>query len=268
MEANNHRTGSVLVLGAVASEILPLVRRLVHPRRETTPFGTVWKGALEGVRVAAAVTGIGKVNAAGAAVWLLERCRPRLVCVAGSAGAYPGAPLRIGDVLVASEVQAGDEGVWTSEGIRSMRAIGLALAHQDGLPVFGRFSLHQSPWYRWVRAVTPEGNLDTFRLRYGPLVTVGMVSGDERIALQRFSRYDAWAEDMEGSAVAQVCLHYGVPVLQCRGISNWAGTRDKARWRLEDALAHCHEVIRKWFQAGLPLENPENSIAVAGDDQA
>lgn len=257
MTGNHHGPCDLLLLGAVESEIFPMVSRLARVHRRSGPFGDVWEGFHGDLKVTAATTGIGKVNAAGATACLLERWRPALVCVVGSAGAYSGGPLRVGDVLVVSEVVAGDEGVWESETIRSMRAIGIPLAYDAGKPLFDRFSLVGSPWYRRIREITPEGDFGAFRVRYGPLVTVGMVSGDERIALERFSRYDAWAEDMEGSAVAQVCLRYGVPLLQCRGISNLAGVRDKARWRLEEASARCHEVIQGWLDAGLLPQHTE-----------
>ncbi|SHF68490.1 futalosine hydrolase [Desulfacinum infernum DSM 9756] len=258
MTGNHRGRCDLLLLGAVESEIFPMVSRLARVRRRSGPFGDTWEGFWGDLQVTAAVTGIGKVNAAGATACLLERWAPSLVCVVGSAGAYSGGPLRVGDVLVASEVVAGDEGVWESRGFRSMRAIGIPLAHDAGKPLFGRYPLDRSPWYRRIREITPVGAFGTFHIRYGPLLTVGMVSGDERIALERFSRYDAWAEDMEGSAVAQVCLRYGVPVLQCRGISNPAGVRDKAWWRLEEALDHCHRVLQRWLDAGLPAEETEN----------
>ncbi|NBU41927.1 MAG: futalosine hydrolase [Planctomycetia bacterium] len=46
----------------------------------------------------------------------------------------------------------------------------------------------------------------------------------------------AVAEDMEGFAVALACRLAGVPLDIVRGISNDAGDRDKARWRLPTAL--------------------------------
>lgn len=46
----------------------------------------------------------------------------------------------------------------------------------------------------------------------------------------------AVAEDMEGYAVALACRLAGVPLDIVRGISNDAGDRDKARWRVPEAL--------------------------------
>jgi futalosine hydrolase len=47
----------------------------------------------------------------------------------------------------------------------------------------------------------------------------------------------AVAEDMEGFGVALACRLAGVPLTIIRGISNTAGDRDHARWRVPEALA-------------------------------
>ena len=47
----------------------------------------------------------------------------------------------------------------------------------------------------------------------------------------------AVAEDMEGFGVALACRLAGVPLTIIRGISNTAGDRDHARWRVSEALA-------------------------------
>jgi futalosine hydrolase len=47
----------------------------------------------------------------------------------------------------------------------------------------------------------------------------------------------AVAEDMEGFGVALACRLAGVPLAIIRGISNTAGDRDHARWRVPEALA-------------------------------
>ena len=92
---------------------------------------------------------------------------------------------------------------------------------------------------------------DSFQLVYGPSVTVSLVSGDEAVARTRSQRYRALAENMEGSAVAQTCLRFGIPILECRGISNQAGDRRKDHWRMDPAIAHCHAILHRWL-SGAP----------------
>ena len=90
---------------------------------------------------------------------------------------------------------------------------------------------------------------ETFRITHGASLTVSLVSGDAKTARKRYERYRAMVESMEGSAIAQTCFRYEVPLLECRGISNMAGDRNKARWKLELAAIRCCAVIRYWLEA-------------------
>jgi futalosine hydrolase len=202
-----------------------------------------------------------------------------MVWIVGSAGAYVSGPLEIGDVLVSSTVFLGDEGVWEKEGFRSMEAVGIPVAKERGRALFERLVLEEDELFERLARVTPSGLYyaehpsnqmprvlpyaettgmkensgkpppKPFHVLIGPSVTVSLSSGDEWVAKERFSRYDAWAEDMEGSAVIQVCRRFGVSVAQCRGISNRAGVRDKSLWRTQEALARCHAVVGSWLRA-------------------
>ncbi|MGV8074901.1 MAG: hypothetical protein AB2L11_10150 [Syntrophobacteraceae bacterium] len=93
----------------------------------------------------------------------------------------------------------------------------------------------------------PYQDLESFQLSYGPSLTVGMASGDAEAAYLRFQRYGALAENMEGSAIAQACFRFNVPMIECRGISNIAGDRFKENWQLRKAMEHCHGIVLRWL---------------------
>lgn len=269
----------VLIVGAVPFEVEPLQGWLHAMERRSTPWTTVWAGYWGHLRLGLACLGIGKVNAAAGSAVLMERFRPAMVWVVGSAGAYPKGPLNVGDVLVSTSVLLGDEGVWKRAGVGSMKAVGFAVGEERGSSVFERFDLSEDWALKRAAELTPAGwytlgtsssqiptvhscsedmskvtamresKPEIFKVAFGPSVTVGMSSGDAWVAEERFARYGAWAEDMEGSAVVQVCRRYGVPVVQCRGISNRAGERNKSLWRMDKALAHSHAVVATWLDA-------------------
>src|SRR4051812_9141842 len=48
------------------------------------------------------VSGMGKINAASAATYLLERFSPRILISTGSAGAFPESGLTVGDLAAAT----------------------------------------------------------------------------------------------------------------------------------------------------------------------
>lgn len=102
-----------------------------------------------------------------------------------------------------------------------------------------------------------EPDEDFFQLIHGPSFTVSMASGDPEVAGERFQRYRAYAENMEGSAVAQACFRFHTPVMECRGISNIAGVRSKETWQLEKSIAHCHGIVINWLDALNSLKLPE-----------
>jgi futalosine hydrolase len=236
-----------------------------------------WKAARPGCEVLLAVTGIGKVNAAAVTAWLLARFQVSMVWHLGCAGAYADGPLRVGDVLCSDPVLCGDEGVLTREVMLSTREIGIPLLHHRGEPVFEKMSVKHAPVFQQLIAMTPPGkycvsrdhggtpNLrscggsdggkehsavadDQFRFMVGPSVTVGLASGDTEVAQQRFRRYGAWAENMEGSAVVQTCLRAEVPMIECRAMSNIAGDRNRSNWRFREAMDHCYGLVRCWLE--------------------
>jgi futalosine hydrolase len=75
-------------------------------------------------------------------------------------------------------------------------------------------------------------------LAHGLLLTVCAASATAEDVARRTKLFPAAvAEDMEGFGVALACRLAGVPLTIIRGISNTAGDRDHARWRVPEALA-------------------------------
>lgn len=73
---------------------------------------------------------------------------------------------------------------------------------------------------------------------HGLLLTACTASATAEDVARRTKLFPAAvAEDMEGFAVALACRLAGVPLTIIRGISNTAGDRDHARWRVPEALA-------------------------------
>ncbi|MGV9898589.1 hypothetical protein ACWDVV_31180, partial [Streptomyces tendae] len=56
---------------------------------------------------------------------------------------------------------------------------------------------------------------------------------------------DALAEAMEGFGVAEAAAAHGVPVLELRAVSNPVGPRDRAAWRIGEALAALTDAFGK-----------------------
>ncbi|MDX3379511.1 futalosine hydrolase [Streptomyces sp. ME02-6991-2A] len=165
--------------------------------------------------------GAGPAAAAAAAAFALASAQPPygLVVSAGIGGGFaPTAPL--GSLVVASEIVAADLGAETPDGFLPVTALG-----------FGRDRFTPPPaLVREVAAATGAAP--------GPVLTVSTVTGTAaRTAALLAAHPGALAEAMEGFGVAEAAERAGVPVLELRAISNTVGPRDRASWRIGDALA-------------------------------
>ena len=72
-------------------------------------------------------------------------------------------------------------------------------------------------------------------VKTGNFVTVSGVSATRKRGEMLKRRFTAHCENMEGAAIARVCIEYGLPLLEIRCISNLVEDRDPAGWRLQEA---------------------------------
>jgi futalosine hydrolase len=73
-------------------------------------------------------------------------------------------------------------------------------------------------------------------------ITVNCLTDEmEQIGILQ-GKYQADIESMEGAALHFVCLQEGIPFLQIRGISNFVGERNKAKWDLKSAIENSNRV--------------------------
>ncbi|GBE41780.1 futalosine hydrolase [bacterium BMS3Bbin09] len=190
----------------------------------------VYKGSLSGVKVLLLNTGIGKINAAHSATIVIENFPVNKVVNFGIGGAYPGSGLVNGDVAIASKEILGDEGVISSKGWEGLEKIGIPLVQSDRKKYFNEF---------------PVGKLRLQKIKSGTFVTVSAASGSTQRAKELERRFRAICENMEGAAIAQICMIYNIPMFEIRGISNIAGVRDKRRWDMELASLNCQKAVMK-----------------------
>ncbi|MFF9626292.1 futalosine hydrolase [Streptomyces griseosporeus] len=150
-----------------------------------------------------------------------------LVVSAGIGGGFlPGAPL--GSLVVADEITAADLGAETPDGFLPVTELG-----------FGTVT-HRPPAALVRRAVAATG------APAGTVLTVSTVTGTAARAAELRARHPrALAEAMEGFGVAEAAALHGLPVLEIRAVSNPVGPRDRAAWRIGEALAALTEGFGK-----------------------
>ncbi len=173
--------------------------------------------------------GVGPAAAAAATAFALAAAPSPygLVVSAGIGGGFaPAAPL--GSLVVASDIVAADLGAETPDGFVPVTALG-----------FGRDRFVPPP--ALVREVASATGAAP-----GPVLTVSTVTGTAaRADALRAAHPGALAEAREGVGVAEDAGRAGVPVLELRAVSNAVGPRDRAAWRIGDALAALTEAFGK-----------------------
>lgn len=137
---------------------------------------------------------------------------------AGIAGGF-ASPTTVEGTVVASSIMAADLGAQTPEGFSDVAELGFGIV------------AHQPPPTLAKSAAAALG------ATYGPVLTVSTVTGTADRATELAARHQgAAAEAMEGFGVATAAALHGVPVLEIRTVSNSVGPRDRATWRIPEAL--------------------------------
>jgi futalosine hydrolase len=206
-----------------------------------------FRSRLGGRDILLAETGIGKVNAACAATVLLERFTPKLLINTGCGGAFAGSGLSVGDLAIASEECFPDEGVETPQGWRGLDLIGIPVFQGSGERIFNRVPLRADLAALALACARERG----FRGELGPFHTVSTCSGTAALGAELLRRYPGICENMEGGALAQVALVYGVPFLEVRGISNMVEDRDLSRWDLQRAASEVQRFLLSFLEVSI-----------------
>jgi futalosine hydrolase len=191
---------------------------------------------LPGGRVAVRVEGSGVISdvlaagvglgaaAAGTAAALATGAYDLVVCAGIAGGFAPAAP--VGSVVVADAIIAADLGAESPESPESSGGFipiaDLGFGTSQHLPPAGL-----------SRAVA-----DALGAEYGTVLTLSTMTGTARRTTELTVRHPyVLAEAMEGFGVAEATAAHRLPVLEIRAISNPVGPRDRASWRIGDALA-------------------------------
>ncbi|MFH8346752.1 futalosine hydrolase [Streptomyces sp. NPDC018045] len=215
------------------------VRAAAPPADEGT--GVVLDVLAAGVGPAAAAAGTATALTAG----ICGGLRYDLVISAGIGGGFapgtdsdrPGAA--VGSTVVADEIVAADLGAETPDGFVPVTALG-----------FG--TVVHTPPPDLVRALAAATGAAC-----GTVLTASTVTGSAEHAARLAARHPrALVEAMEGFGVAEAAAAQGLPVLEIRTVSNPVGPRDRAAWRIGDALgalsAACAALPRVLTAAGAP----------------
>jgi futalosine hydrolase len=216
---------NILVVAATPLELSSLLRHLTE-HYPTLPDGSFDIGS---VQVRTIATGIGPVATAFALGTVLATAPPDLAINMGIAGAL-------------------DDGIGlgTVVHVVSERFADLGIEEQDGsfhdLFEIGLMETEQPPFTR-KRLLDPRAQHAAF-LPQAHGITVSKVHGSAASIASVRARYpDAQVESMEGAAFFYACLLAEVPFMQVRGVSNKVEPRNRANWKIKEAVESTTNVV-------------------------
>ena len=244
----------ILILAATPQEIVLLEHAIGTVNRRKTAAFEYTEGSLGNLPVFTCAGGIGKINAAIAATALIERHHPRLVINTGCAGAYLASGLSVGDLAVASDEFSGDEGVLTSEGWQDLSFMGIPAVRHGNRLYHNAIPLSEPAAQKAIQLAGCYG----VKLVHGRFITVSTCSGTRRRGEELSHMFHGICENMEGAAIAQTCLRYGIDCLEIRGISNMVDERDMSTWNIPQAVEAAQRFVLKY------LEEISRSVPQAG----
>ena len=169
------------------------------------------------------ITGVGPVNTTYRLTRHLLEQPADVVVQAGIAGRFEHSPLQLADTCLISHDVLADAGAYEPPYWHSLHDLGLD---------------EQQPWI--TCHVQPAAHLHL------PVVkgaTVSTLTTNEAWINSLQLKWKADVESMEGAAAAYICAQMQIPFVQLRSISNTVGQRNKAQWKMQEAI----ENLNHWL---------------------
>jgi futalosine hydrolase len=219
----------VLVVAATSVEISPLVG---VSRRVADGGPRVTRYAFADHDLDVLITGVGMVATAAwcSRVLSLERFDVALnlgVCGSFRPEIFPGCVVHVvSDRLVEQGAEDGDVFLTIQQ---------LGLLADDEFPFKGGRLMNAQP------PALPALS----RLRAVDGITVNTVHGNGESIARVAARFDPDVESMEGAAFMYCCLTNGVPFAQVRAVSNIVERRNRAVWKLDEAIDALGDVTKR-----------------------
>jgi futalosine hydrolase len=234
----------IALLCSAQAEADRLLASMVVIKSATLGSKLLIEGTIGAQRIVLCISGMGKVNAAHASTLMLARFYPEALIVFGIGGAYPSSGAAIGDLAIAKEEIAGDEGVLTLEGFKDAGYIGIFFLKTATSVVFTTYPVSETLVHRSLQSLDAHRKSVQGKIHVGSFVTLSTCTGTTTRAMELEERYHGLCENMEGVAVAQVAALHGVPWIEVRGISNIVEDRDLKKWDIPKAAGAAQQAVQ------------------------
>jgi futalosine hydrolase len=193
----------------------------------------VYTDGTGGIKVIFHKSGVGMLASTFSLTRLLLDEKPGLVVQAGIAGCFD-TNVQLGIVTAIQEDILGDTGV-EENGIWK-DVFDLNLENPASLP-FTNGKLVNPFFYKYNLLSLPAVTA----------VTVNEITTRPGRKAQLVEKYGPFIESMEGAPLHYVCSMLNVPFIQIRAVSNYIGERNKANWKIKDAIINLNKALLEYL---------------------
>ena len=223
----------VLVVAATAAEVTPFLTGLRHVA-DAGPRMTRYQSARHDIDLL--VSGVGMVATSAWCSRALAAARFDAALNFGVCGSFRTA-LAPGTVVNVISDRLAEMGAEDGEAFLTVQQMNLV--GEDEFPFKGGRLVNASPWLFSALSSLPAVNG----------ITVNTVHGFDRSIARVTERFDPDIETMEGAAFMYACLVHGVPFAQVRAVSNLVERRNRAAWKMNEAVESLAAVARRMLES-------------------
>ena len=180
-------------------------------------------------------SGIGLLASSVSLMKMFVQETPSLIIQVGIAGCFDK-KVPLGKVFAVKDDFAGDIGVMEKKVWKDL--FDLKFDKPNDAP-YEKKSL-PNPWlsqYNLLKLPTKKS------------VTVNTISTDKNKIDLYSGRYKATLESMEGAALHYMGRDLHIPFIQIRSVSNYVGERNKAKWKMKEAIYNLNETLLQYLDA-------------------
>jgi futalosine hydrolase len=180
-------------------------------------------------------SGVGMLASSVSLMKMVVQETPSLIIQMGVAGSLD-LKMPLGKVVAIKDEVVGDLGVTENKQWKDLFDLKL-----DG-PNDAPFEKKALPNY-WLN----QYNVLKLPIKKG--VTINTITTDKKIADRYRTKYKAQIESMEGAALHYIGRDLNVPFIQIRAVSNYVGERNKAKWKMQEAIYNLNETVLQYLDA-------------------
>ena len=210
----------VLLVTATSPEVEPLLSHLTRVAQRSARLTACRRGAHD---IDVLTTGVGMVATATWCSRTLVTGDYDLALNVGVCGAFDRA-LALGTVVHVTTDRFAELGAEDGDSFLTLSDLGLLDANE--FPFTAAMLVNAAPPDSPVLKLLPSASS----------ITVSTVHGNEESIARAVERFAPQVESMEGAAFMYACLVQGLPFAQVRSVSNVVERRNRAAWKLPEAV--------------------------------